>query len=134
MEAAHFIGMALIFGVVLLVGLRSLGVGRNLPFAALHRLLPLGALGLLVNIITGFFFFIADSGRYVAMDGFPPKIIALMIGGVAIIYFTIFDEAWALKSGDDAPLLSKVMAVVTIGSWLAVLVFGRLLPYYGDGG
>jgi predicted small integral membrane protein len=134
MEAAHFIGMALIFGVVLLVGLRSLGVAKNLPYSALHRLLPLGALGLLVNVITGFFFFIADSGRYVAMDGFPPKIIALMIGGIAIIYFTIFDDAWSLKAGDDAPLLSKAMAVVTIGSWAAVLVFGRLLPYYGDGG
>ena len=134
MEAAHFIGMSLIFGVVLLVGLRSLGVGKNLPFSALHRLLPLGALGLIVNIITGFFFFIADSGRYVAMDGFPPKIIALVIGGVAIIYFTIFDDAWALKAGDDAPLISKIMAVVTIGSWAAVLIFGRLLPYYGDGG
>ena len=134
MEAAHFIGMALIFGVVLIVGLRALGVAKNLSSSALHRLLPLGALGLLVNIVTGFFFFIADSGRYVAMDGFPPKIIALMIGGVAIIYFTIFDESWELKAGDDAPLFSKVMAVVTIGSWAAVLVFGRLLPYYGDGG
>jgi len=134
MEAAHFIGMALIFGVVLLVGLRALGVARHLPYSAMHRLLPLGALGLLVNIITGFFFFIADSGRYVAMDGFPPKIIALMIGGVAIIYFTIFDDTWSLKAGEDAPMLSKVMAVVTIGSWAAVLIFGRLLPYYGDGG
>lgn len=134
MEAAHFIGMALIFGVVLLVGLRSLGVAKNLPYGALHRLLPLGALGLLVNIVTGFFFFIADSGRYVAMDGFPPKIIFLMIGGAAIIYFTIFDEAWELKAGDDATMLSKVMATITILSWAGVLIFGRLLPYYGDGG
>ncbi len=134
MEAAHFIGMALIFGVVLLVSLRSLGVGKNLPYAALHRLLPLGAMGLLVNVVTGFFFFIADSGRYVAMDGFPPKIIALMIGGVAIIYFTIFDEVWALKAGDDATMLSKAMATITILSWAGVLIFGRLLPYYGDGG
>ncbi len=134
MEAAHFIGMSLIFGVVLLVTLRSLGVAKNLPYGALHRLLPLGALGLLVNIVTGFFFFIADSGRYVAMDGFPPKIIFLVIGGVAIIYFTIFDDVWALRAGDDAPMLSKVMAYVTILSWAGVIIFGRLLPYYGEGG
>ncbi len=134
MEAAHFIGMALIFGVVLLVSLRAFGVAKNLPYGALHRLLPLGALGLLVNIVTGFFFFIADSGRYVAMDGFPPKIFFLMIGGVAIIYFTIFDDVWALKAGDDASPLAKVMAAVTIASWAGVLMFGRLLPYWGDGG
>ena len=134
MEAAHFAGMSLLFGVVLLVTLRALGVAKKLPFGALHRLLPLGALGFLVNVVTGFFFFIADSGRYVAMDGFPPKIIFMMIGGVAIIYFTIFDEIWELKAGDDASLLSKAMASVTILSWAAVLIFGRLLPYYGDGG
>jgi len=134
MEAAHFIGMALIFGTVLIIGLRVLGVAKAIPFSAMHRLLPLGALGLLVNVVTGMFFFIADSGRYVAMDGFPPKIIWLVIGGLAILYFTIFDEIWAVKSGEDAPVTAKLMAAATIVSWACVLVFGRLLPYYGDGG
>ena len=134
MEAAHFVGMAVVFGVVSIIGLRALGIARSIPFSALHRLLPLGALGLAVNIVTGMFFFIADSGRYVAMDGFPPKIIWLVIGGLAILYFTIFDEIWAVKSGDDAPATAKVMAAVTMVSWACVLVFGRLLPYYGDGG
>lgn len=134
MEAAHFVGMAVLFGVVLLVGLRVLGVARNVPYSAVHRLLPLGALALLVNIVTGMFFFIADSGRYVAMDGFPPKIIWLMVGGLAIIYFTIFDDIWDVKSNEDAPPRAKVMAALTMVSWAAVLVFGRLLPYYGEGG
>ncbi|MAQ20430.1 MAG: hypothetical protein CMD52_02800 [Gammaproteobacteria bacterium] len=134
MEAVHFIGMALVFGSVTVMGLRVLGVAKSVPFSAMHRLLPLGALGLLVNVITGVFFFIADSGRYVAMDGFPPKIIWLVIGAVAILYFTIFDEIWKVKSGEDAPITAKLMAVLTILSWGCVLVFGRLLPYYGDGG
>ena len=134
MEAAHFVGMAVLFGVVLLVGLRVLGVARNVPYSAVHRLLPLGALALLVNIVTGMFFFIADSGRYVAMDGFPPKIIWLMVGGLAIVYFTIFDDIWDVKSDQDAPPRAKAMAALTMVSWACVLVFGRLLPYYGDGG
>ena len=134
MEAVHFVGMAVLFGVVLLVGLRVLGVARNVPYSAVHRLLPLGALALLVNIVTGMFFFIADSGRYVAMDGFPPKIMWLMVGGLAIIYFTIFDDIWDVKSNEDAPPRAKVMAALTMVSWAAVLVFGRLLPYYGEGG
>ena len=134
MEAAHFVGMALVFGVVLVVGLRVLGAAKNVPYSAVHRLLPLGALGLLLNIVTGMVFFIADSGRYVAMDGFPPKIIWLVIGGLAIIYFTIFDDIWAVKSDQDAPARAKVMAALTMFSWACVLLFGRLLPYYGEGG
>jgi uncharacterized membrane protein len=135
MEAAHFIGLALIFGTIMLVSLRVLGFARNtVSYPAMHRLLPLGALGLIANVITGMFFFIGDSGRYVAMDGFPPKIMFLMIGGFAMIYFTSFDGPWKLKAGDDASIFSKLMALVVLGSWAAVVIFGRLLPYYGGGG
>ena len=55
-------------------------------------------------------------------------------GGFAMLYFTSFDGPWKLKAGDDASLVSKGMAVVVLGSWAAVIVFGRLLPYYGGGG
>jgi hypothetical protein len=119
----------------MLVSLRVLGFARNtVSYPAMHRLLPLGALGLIANVITGMFFFIGDSGRYVAMDGFPPKIMFLMIGGFAMIYFTSFDGPWKLKAGDDASIFSKLMALVVLGSWAAVVIFGRLLPYYGGGG
>jgi len=135
MEAAHFIGLALIFGTVLVVALRVLGVAKDrVSYASVHRMLPLGAAGLIVNVVTGMFFFIGDSGRYVAMDGFPPKIIWLMIGGFAMIYFTSFDGPWKLKAGDDASILSKAAAVLILGSWAGVIIFGRLLPYYGGGG
>jgi hypothetical protein len=80
------------------------------------------------------FFFIGDSGRYVAMDGFPPKITLLMIAAFAMIYFTSFDGPWKLKAGDDAPLVTKAMALVILGCWGGVIIFGRLLPYYGGGG
>jgi hypothetical protein len=135
MEAAHFFGMALVFGTVLLVSARILGLARNkLSYSALHRMLPLGALGLIVNVTTGMFFFIGDSGRYVAMDGFPPKITLLMIAAFAMIYFTSFDGPWKLKAGDDAPLVTKAMALLILGCWGGVIIFGRLLPYYGGGG
>jgi hypothetical protein len=135
MEAAHFLGLALIFGTVLIVSARVLGLARDrMSYSAVHRMLPLGALGLIVNVVTGMFFFIGDSGRYVAMDGFPPKIMLLMIAGFSMIYFTSFDGPWKLKAGDDATLPSKAMALVILGSWAGVIIFGRLLPYYGGGG
>lgn len=135
MEAAHFLGLAMIFGTVMILSLRILGLAKDqLSYPAVHRLLPLGALGTIINVVTGMFFFIGDSGRYVAMDGFPPKILFLMIGGFAMLYFTSFDGPWKLKAGDDASLISKAMAVVVLGSWAGVIIFGRLLPYYGGGG
>jgi uncharacterized membrane protein len=134
LEAAHFMGMAVLFGVVLLTSVRVLGFGKNsVAFPPLHRLLPLGAFGVFINIVTGMAFFIADSGRYTAMDGFPPKMTLLMIGSVAMLYFTIFDEPWKLRAGDDAPLRTKIMAGITLAAWVGVIAFGRLLPYFGEG-
>jgi hypothetical protein len=130
MEAAHFVGMAIIFGVVLVVCLRVLGYGKKLlPVAALHRILPLGVLGLLVNIVTGMVFFIGDSSRYVAIEAFFWKIVLIVIGGVTLMFFTIFHRPWSLGADDDAAPIAKVVAAGTIILWAAVLLCGRLLPY-----
>ena len=133
-ETLHFVGMSLLFGVVLLVNLRMLGMLKNVSYPTLHRLLPWGILGFVVNLVTGMLFFIADSGRYIAMPGFPWKIAFIVLAGVNVIYFTVFDEAWTLGAGDDAPLKVKVIAASTIGLWVGIIFFGRMLPYLGGGG
>ena len=134
LEAAHFIGMSVLFGVMLLVTLRVLGIGKSVPFTAMHRLLPLGTFGLMINVVSGMLFFVGDSGRYSAMtNSFFPKMALLAIGGCAIMYFTIFDKTWSMKAGDDAPLAAKAMAVVTILLWSGVIIYGRLLPYLEGG-
>jgi hypothetical protein len=136
LEAAHFMGMALLFGVVLLVTVRVLGIVSNVPFTALHRLLPLGVFGLVINVVTGMLFFIADYSRYATMtNSFFPKMALIVIGGIAVLYFTIFDKPWELKPGDSAAMPAKVVAAATVLMWSGVVIYGRLLPYLeGAGG
>jgi hypothetical protein len=136
LEAGHFMGMAVLFGVVLLVAMRVLGLVRSVPFSAFHRLLPLGAFGFMLNVATGMVFFIADHERYITMtNSFFPKIALIAIAGVAVLYFTMFDKPWELKAGDRAPLAAKAMAVATVLMWSGVIIYGRLLPYLeGTGG
>lgn len=133
MEALHFLGMALLFGSIFLASIRVLGVSRTIPYAALHRLLPLGMFGFATNVVTGMIFFIVDTGRYSAMTwGFYPKMALIVVGGAAVVYFTIFERPWELKAGDRAPLGAKVVATATILIWTAVIIYGRLLPYLQD--
>ncbi len=129
METLHFIGMGMVFGTVLFVTLRVLGMVKIIPFSAVHRLLPLGLIGLFINSVSGMLLFIADSGRYVAMPSFPHKIEALVVGTIAILYFSLSDKLWAVKAGDDAPMQAKIIAGVTLVSWTLVIIFGRILPY-----
>ena len=59
LETLHYIGLSLLLGAIGLFDLRVLGVAKAIPPAMLHRLVPLGALGLGVNLLTGICFFSA---------------------------------------------------------------------------
>jgi hypothetical protein len=134
-ESVHFLGLCLSFGVLLAVNLRILGVIRHIPFADVHRLLPWGMLGFGASLITGMFFFVGQSAQYTSSALFYWKIIFLVIAGANFLYLTVFGKAWSpTKGGDtrfDASPADKVMAVLSIAAWLAVLYAGRMLPFLG---
>jgi len=129
METIHFIGMALLFGVALLVHLRMLGIIKGIPFTAVHRLLPLGILGFALNVVSGMVFFMSNPPLYFQNPAFAAKIACLLLCGIGVVYFTLFDKPWALRGEQDAPLSSKIVAVTTMCLLLGVMYFGRILPF-----
>jgi hypothetical protein len=129
-QLVHFFGYCLIFGTALAVGLRVLGFWKSLPFAAVHRLLMLGFLGVMMNIISGMLMMLADSYRYVVNDyTFAPKLAFITIGAIAALYFSVSDRLWNVKAGQDAPAAAKWVAAVVVVAWAGVIVCGRLLAY-----
>jgi hypothetical protein len=130
-EAVHFLGMSLSIGVLLAVNLRILGLMPQVPFAALHRLLPWGMLGFGLNLITGMLFFVAQPGQYIQNAPFRWKVVFLMIAGANFLYLTVFGKGWT-TGGFDARFGDKAMAVGSIFAWLAVLYAGRMLPFLGN--
>jgi uncharacterized membrane protein len=132
LQTLHFMGLTLLMGVVFLVDLRMLGVAKNVSFATLHRLLPWGMLGFSLNLLTGMCYFIGAPNQYIHNVSFYWKISLVMCAGVNAIYFTVFDEPWALGPGDDAPLRSKVIAVSAVVLWVGVMFCGLMLPFIGN--
>jgi len=129
-EVVHFLGLALVFGILLAVNLRMLGVGKQVPFADVHRLLPWGMLGFGVNLVTGMFFFVGQPGQYVGSSPFYWKIGFLMVAGANFLYLTVVRRPWA--EGWQGPgLADKAIAVASIVAWLGVLYGGRMLPFLG---
>jgi hypothetical protein len=131
-ETLHFVGLSLLCGVVFLVDLRVLGVMRGVSFASLHRLLPWAALGFGVNIGTGMLFFVGIPGQYIHNAAFYWKIGLVMLAGANALYFTLFDEPWALGPGEDAPLTAKIAAASAMVLWIAVMYCGSMLPFLGN--
>jgi uncharacterized membrane protein len=128
-QTVHFFGFSLIFGTVLFLVLRVLGFAKSIPFSAVHRVLPLGLLGVLMNVFSGMLMLLADSFRYLNESTFAPKIAFIAIGAIAILYFSLSDRIWSVKAGEDAPASSKAVAVLVLVAWAGVIIGGRLLPY-----
>jgi uncharacterized membrane protein len=131
-EAVHFIGLWLLFGVVILVNLRMLGFMKAVPFAAVHRLLPWAVLGLGINIVTGMLFVLAAPDQYMENISFFWKIGLLIVAGLNLLYLTVFDAPWAVGAGGEAPITEKALAVTALASWVGVMYFGRMLPFIGN--
>jgi len=131
-ETAHFIGLCLLFGVVLVVDLRMLGFMKGIPFSTLHRLLPWGVLGFGVNVVTGILFFIgAPPDFYVNNPVFIWKLALILVAGANALYFTVFEQAWTLGAGDTPPVAAKVAAASGILVWTGVIFCGQMLPFFG---
>jgi uncharacterized membrane protein len=131
-ETVHFVGLCLLFGVVLLVDLRMLGFLKGLSFSALHRLLPWGVLGFGLNVVTGILFFIgAPPDFYVTNPLFFWKLTLILVAGANALYFTVFDQAWTLEAGQTPPVAARVAAASGIFLWTGVIFCGQMLPFIG---
>ena len=130
-ETLHFIGLCLLLGVVLAVNLRMLGVMKNVSFAALHKLLPWGILGFGINVFTGILFFLTIPEQYTQNRALQWKMLLILVAAADILYFTMFEEAWAVRPGDDAPFKAKIIAALTIFLWVGVIYLGRMMPFIG---
>ena len=131
-ETLHFVGLSLLFGVAALVDLRMLGMMKRLSFPSLHRMLPWGILGFGVNMITGMLFFVGAPQQYTQNPVFIWKMALMMLAGINVLYFTIFDEPWTVGPGDDAPFTAKAVAASALVLVVGVLYCGRMLPFIGN--
>ena len=133
-ETLHFIGMALLMGVIGVIDLRMLGVLKRVPFAPLHRLLPWGIAGFIINLITGFMFFAGDPYQYKDNIAFLFKMLFIVLAGINVLIFYLipFRQVEAMGPGDDAPMFAKVIAATSIFLWFGVMYWGRMLPFIGN--
>jgi len=132
-ETLHYLGLSLLLGTVCLFDLRVLGLAKNIPLPAIHRLVPWGVGGYALNIFTGIVFFSGHPDQYFYNNAFRLKVLFMAVAGfnVLALYGTsAFAEMRTLAPGDDAPLRIKVIAGTSLCMWVAVLVCGRLLTFF----
>jgi uncharacterized membrane protein len=131
-EVLHFMGLSLLFGVVLAVHLRLLGVTRHGAFGDVYRLLPWGVWAFVLQAATGMLFYIAQASQYMDNPSFHWKMILMLAAGANVLALTLFDDVWSLGPGDEAPLPVKLASLSQVVLWIGAIFFGRMLPYIGN--
>ena len=131
LETLHFLGLILIVAAIGGLNLRLSGFVKDLPVAPLHRLLPWGIAGLVINIITGILFFVGMPFFYAWNPLFHLKMASVVVAGATLVLFncTSAFRGWAkLGPGEDPPAFAKVVAASSLFLWLVIIVLGRYLP------
>ena len=132
-ETLHYLGLSLLLGTVGLFDLRALGMAKGIPLRAIHRLVPFGIGGYLLNVATGIVFFSGHPDQYFYNDAFRFKALFMAVAGVNILIFygsKIVEDMRSLAPGAASGLLLKLVAGTSLSMWIAVLVCGRLLTFY----
>jgi hypothetical protein len=130
-EDLHFIGLILLLGTVGVLSVRTLGFLKQLPIAPLHRLIPIGLLGLAINVITGFMFFIGMPYFYTGNWYFQLKIFAILVaGGILVLFYCtgMFRKWGSVGAGEDAPAFAKLIAAASLVLWIVIVIIGRYIP------
>ncbi len=130
-EVVHITGLALLFGSIVLVDLRLLGLGRRIPAAALVAFaVPWSIAGFAVAAASGLLMFTAHAAEFLVQPAFMLKMGLILAGGVnaALLHA---GPLRALAAASDAQPAGRVRAAaaVSIALWLGVVACGRLLAY-----
>jgi len=135
MESLHFIGMALLFGSLIIMDLRLVGFDRTASIIATDKLVPIAYTGFGINLMTGILFCFGDPHRYAINISFQMKVLFLFLAGVnfLIFKFVVEPRVATVGPGDDPPSIAKIVGATSLLFWTAVLCFGRLIPYLGTG-
>ena len=133
-EILHFFGLSLLIGIAGFFDLRLLGFMKRVPISAAWTLMPWAKAGFALAALTGVTFFVGAPEQYINNPAFYLKVFFLLVANFNAVYFEVIyrTQVEARKLDADRPISVKVIAFVSIVSWLFVVYWGRMLPFIGN--
>ncbi len=120
LNIAHLLGIALLFGSIVPLDLRALGVWGEVDLDTLAGVLvPAAIVGLVLAVTTGLGLFSVRASEYASMPLFWGKLGLLGLGAANAILVRLRSHTAAA-------------ALVSILAWTGAIAAGRLLGYWGN--
>lgn len=133
-ESAHVMAIALVFGTILMVDLRLLGLAsRSLDLGALARgLLPVTWIAFGLAVVTGYLMFATNPYGYFENTAFRFKMLLLLAAGanMAVFHLVGYARALAADGAGQPPIVqARLAGFLSILIWLSVITAGRLIGF-----
>lgn len=134
LEALHVLGITLLFGSIVLIDLRLLGVfGRERSYPAMSRdLIRWTWLGFAIALITGGLMFISNAAMYFHNTQFQFKLLLLALAGINMLILE-FRTIHQLPAWDGtyvaSPPAVRLAAALSLTFWTSILILGRWVGF-----
>jgi hypothetical protein len=134
LNLAHILGIASLFGAVLVLDLRLLGAWRRVPLGALARpVVPIATTGFVLAAASGMCMLSTNGTDYVGNPFLPIKFAAI---GAGVINVAVVTRLPAWKERDVGPASGageRQLAVaggLSLACWLTAVAAGRMIGYW----
>ncbi len=132
MESVHVVSVTLMFGAILMLDLRVLGLAAvRYPVRTMTReLVPWSAAAFGIASVTGIAMFITRASAHAVNPAFQIKMLLLVLAGlnVAVFHLMVFPRHIDLSAEDVAPAL-RLVAASSIALWIGVMLAGRWIGH-----
>ena len=132
-ESTHVIGLSLVFGTILIIDLRLLGVAstqRSFQQMA-SDILKWTWAAFTVTVLTGALMFITNARVYYHNSFFRTKMLLLALSGINMLVFELTAgrtiHRW--ENAPSPPRAGKAAAALSLAMWIAIIIMGRLVGF-----
>lgn len=131
---SHVLGVATLFGSILVLDLRLLGLWRRVSLAALaSAAVPVGQTGIVIALTTGPLLLATNATEYIGNPFLLIKFPAIAIGVINVLAFSR-STAWRALGARDLTAAEqrrlRLMGGISLASWLTAVSAGRMIAYW----
>jgi hypothetical protein len=131
-NAAHIVGIALLFGAIVPLDLRLMGWRRGVPIGTMVRiLLPVAIAGLALAVAGGLALFSVRAVKYAATGLFQLKMALLVcaITNALLLHRAVQWETHQAATSVIPPRRLRIAGAMSIALWLSVIACGRMIAF-----
>ncbi len=137
LEATHVIALTLVFGTIMIVDLRLLGIaGTERHYGRISAdVLKWTWVAFAVALVTGSLMFITNAKVYVDNGFFRAKFALMLLAGInmAVFELTAGKRGGVWGESRRGPLAGRIAAMLSLALWLGVIVTGRWVGFTTTG-